>query len=172
MDISVTILTDGANPEITGAKTSYDASGVTSGTPGWSGHRRKDGAVVVDTLTGPYELKGTITIQTVYGPGAKSTDTSLYGRGTTPKDLADGNTTLGFHESCHREDYLGYLKTKPLPVFTGKARMTESDYASAQTAFKNAVDKYLKDMETASHSKTDEVGYKKSECIKDGKCRS
>ena len=172
IDVSVEVLPDATGADITGAKTTISGDGVTYSTPGYSGHKRKDGTEVIDSLDGPYEIKGTITIQTVYGAGSKATDTSVYGRGTTAKDKADGNTSLGFHEYCHRQDYLGYLKSKPLPVFTGKAGMTATAYQAAATAFENAGKRYLKDMEAESKRKTDETGYKKSQCVKDGKCRS
>src|SRR5207249_4387630 len=72
----------------------------------------------IASLEGKFEVKGAITIQTAYGPGAKPNDTSGYGRGTTDADLANGDVTLGFHESCHRADFLAYAHAHPLPEFT------------------------------------------------------
>ena len=170
VDVSVEVLADGADPTITGAKTSADSTGVVGTSPGYTARRKKK-VEVVDKLAGPYQLKGKITIQTVYGSGATPSQTSLYGRGTTPKDLVDGNTSLGFHEFCHREDYLSYLKTKPLPAFGGKTGMTVAAYRRAQTAFRTALVKYFNEMGAASNRNTDEVGYQKTRCIRDGKCR-
>ena len=170
INVVVEVLGDGTDPTISGAKTSFDTSGVSWNTPGYTGHRRKDGVEVITKLSGPYELKGKITIQTVYGPAARPDQTSLYGRGTTAKDKKDGNTTLGFHEHCHRQDYLKYLKDNPLPVFTGKAGMTVANYNKAVTRFDNALKKYFADMAATSEKKTDEVGDTKSQCKRDGKC--
>ena len=171
IDVSVEVLADGVSADISGAKTSFSNDEVEFQTPpSYRGHKRKDGTEIVDSLDGPYKIKGRITIQTVYGLTDKPSDASVYGRGTTVKDKADGNTTLGFHEYCHRQDYLSYLKSKPLPVFAGKPGMTVTAYKAAETAFLNAGKKYFKDMEADSYKKTDETGYPKSKCIKDGKC--
>ena len=74
----------------------------------------------------------TVTIQTRFGTG-KPDDDSAYGRGTTPGDIAAGNVTLGFHESCHRKDMISYLTNTPLPAFTGKPKMN-TDEANAAVA--------------------------------------
>jgi hypothetical protein len=108
------------------------------------------------------QIKGTVKIQTVYGPGARPTQVSGYGRGTTPEDETAGNTSLGFHESCHRKDFLDYLTTKPLPTFSGKVGLTRKQYGQAVSAFGKAIEKYFADMNQESFRRTDEVGYKKS----------
>jgi len=56
-----------------------------------------------------------VTIQTTYTSIDAKEGESDYGRGTTPEDIAAGNTTLGFHESCHRSAYLEFIKTNPSP---------------------------------------------------------
>ena len=81
--------------------------------------------------------------------------------GTTVQDESAGNTSLGFHESCHREDFLTYLKTKPLPTFGGRAGITEQQYHLEAQKFGRAFQKYFGDMEAYSHAQSDEVGYKK-----------
>ena len=68
---------------------------------------------------GPDGIKITVTIQTTYASDAKATDISGYGRGTTSSDIAAGDITLGFHESCHREDFTERLKQVPVPIQPG-----------------------------------------------------
>jgi hypothetical protein len=85
------------------------------------------------------------TVQTKYGPEVKATDNSAYGRGTTDDDKKNGNTSVGFHESCHRENYLEYIKAHPVPD-------TDDELKT-----------YLENMHEDTESKTDEVGDKKSE---------
>src|SRR5262249_391877 len=107
---------------------------------------KKGGLEVITKLKGPVEIKATVKIQTVYGPGASPEQLSGSGRGTTPEDEKAGNTSLGFHESCHRKDYLDYLKTKALPAFGGKVGMTRTQYEQAVAAFSKAIAKYIADM--------------------------
>lgn len=118
-----------------------------------------------------FEFKGVISIQTLYGSKAKATDKSLYGRGTTKADKLAGNITLGFHESCHRDDFFAYLKNNPLPTFTIKVGDTFQQYSDAKNKFETAYKKYIKDMRKKSDNNTDEVGYKLSKCIADRKCK-
>jgi len=101
---------------------------------------------------------GTLTIQTAYGPHATPSDRSAYGRGTTDQDVANGNNTLGFHESCHREDYLSYLRNNPLPEFTGRIGMTTDDFRAALEAFHKAINTYFEAMDQYSQAHTDCVG--------------
>jgi len=122
----------------------------------------EDGTETVTKLTGRAEIKGLVRIQTVYGSKSKPTDRSGYGRGTTAADEAAGNTSLGFHESCHRQDYLDYLAGHALPKYTGAAGMTAAEFDDAANSFVTAVDEYFADMERYSVDNTDEVGYKKS----------
>jgi hypothetical protein len=98
----------------------------------------------------------------VYGPDGKATDRSDYGRGTTKQDESAGNTSLGFHESCHQADFLAYLKNTALPEFTGRVDMTVADFKAAQQEFGDAINRFFTDMDEESFKKTDEVGYKYS----------
>ena len=59
-------------------------------------------------LSYTFVWKGTMSIRTTYPKNFQSTDRSAYGRGTQG-DLQTGNVSLGFHEACHRNDYLAYL---------------------------------------------------------------
>jgi hypothetical protein len=171
IDVAAEIIADGTSTDksVVG-HTSFTSDGAwpdgSGGTvffqvPGYS-LTQKGALTVIDKLNGPVEIKGVVKIQTVYGPGATATQDSAYGRGTTTEDEAAGNTTLGFHESCHRADYLTYLKTKAMPTFGGKVGQTEQQYGAAITTLSNAIAKYFTDMDTDSFQRTDEVGYKSS----------
>lgn len=172
MDIEVyaEVLSDKTDNTITGGKTSIEGVGMISDgkgktffstTPGYS-WEIKGGRKIITKLNGRVEIKGTFKIQTAYSPKAKPTDTSAYGRGTTPGDERVGNTSLGFHETCHRDDYLRYLKNNSLPTFGGRVGMTEQQYNQAVQSFNKAMTKWSTNMDKDSEGSTDEVGYKKS----------
>lgn len=166
VDVQSEVLPDGvANTSAFHGETSYRVVGVGrkafASTPA-ARTVLKDGNETVTRLTGRAEIKGLVRIQTVYGSKSKPTDRSGYGRGTTAADEAAGNTSLGFHESCHRQDFLDYLTDHPLPAFTGAPGMTAAEFQEVQSSFLTAVDDYFADMDRYSHDNTDEVGYKKS----------
>ncbi len=149
------------------AETSSNWEGVTTSTPGFD-YVPKGKTDVVSAVNGKFEIKGTILIQTSYGPMAKATNISQYGRGTTTEDEKSGNITLGFHESRHQIDYLSYLSSHALPEFTGKVGMTTDQFQAATDKFGSDFEKYQKDMEAYSEKHTDEVGYKRSQFLKSG----
>jgi hypothetical protein len=162
----VEVLRDTTKSGLKGGETTYKPVGSLPGgklyrTPTYS-WQQKGGPKTISKVNGPAEIKATVQIQTAYGANAKPSQTSEYGRGTTTTDEKTGNTTLGFHESCHRKDYIDYLKTKPLPTFGGKVGITEQQFKQAEKSFAQSVAKYFKDMDDYSERLTDEVGYKKS----------
>ncbi|QEL18401.1 hypothetical protein [Limnoglobus roseus] len=168
IDVTAEVIADGTtNDTGTQGNTSFTPEGAVGsgqsffGTPGFA-FVTKNGQALITKINGPVQIKGNVKIQTVYGPNADATQTSGYGRGTTPDDEKAGNTTLGFHESCHRSDYLNYLRTKPFPTFTGRVGMTRVAYEKAVADFQKAIEKYFADMDKDSLQRTDEVGYKKS----------
>jgi hypothetical protein len=108
---------------------------------------------LVDSFTAPIS----ITIQTSYGTG-KPTDESAYGRGTTASDVASGDTTLGFHESCHRDDFVNYLKNNPPPAFAGTKGMKVDKFEQAKAEWIKAWAKYHTKLLSATKKTTDEVG--------------
>ena len=116
----------------------------------------------VDLEKNKFTLKGKVTIQIFYNPNGGPKEVARYGRGTTSDDKTAKNTTSGFHESCHLADFKSWLKTKPLPVFTGKIGDTITVYEKALTDYEAAWEKYFADAEAESVKKTDEVGLKKS----------
>lgn len=160
IDVQVEVLADGksADPNMAGAKTKYDVSSVSFQTPGYQ-HDGKN----VTKLNSLFTMKGTVKIQTTYGPNSTPAQRSQYGRGTTQADEQAGDTSLGFHESCHRADYLQYLDNHELPVFEGKVGMTIAEFDAAVAEFPKKFQKYFDDMGAESLQQTDEVGYTRTE---------
>jgi len=114
-------------------------------------------------LIGKVIWHDTITIQTVYPAGARPDQLSGYGRGTTQDDIRNGDVTLGFHESRHRNDYVAYLKAHLLPdPPKPEIGMTVTEYEKAAADFEEKLNAYYKDMDAESVAETDEVGYRKS----------
>jgi hypothetical protein len=115
----------------------------------------------------------TFEVQTIYYNGTDPSGLSAYGRGTQ-KDKDDGNGTLGFHESCHRNDlanYAQYFDTAKFPKFKGKAGMSLDQFKAEKEKFFNEVLQFAQDLTTkaraASRQNTDEVNYKKSDYLRD-----
>jgi hypothetical protein len=94
----------------------------------------------VKSVTNPGQI--TATMQTVYGPGARRTGPSGYGRGTTAEDVAAGTTSLGFHEGRHGLDFFEFLRNNPAPVLTGKAGDTVETFEKAMEDYGAAVTAY------------------------------
>jgi hypothetical protein len=118
----------------------------------------KDGKIT--NFCGKFTFKGTIQIQTFYCSGVKPTDLSCYGRGTTTRDVENRDITLGFHESCHRDDFTVYLKSNTLPdppeMHIG---MSVDVYEKATREFKRSLEQFFADMKADTKSQTDEVGF-------------
>src|SRR5439155_4702728 len=108
-------------------------------------------------ISGPLPVI-TVTIKTRYKTASSPTGASAYGRGTTDQDKKDGNTTLGFHESCHRQDYLDFLKKNALPRFTGRVGMTIEQWEKAVADYNKAVFDYQDKGDAFTETNTDEVG--------------
>ena len=170
IDVKVRVVADSTSSKVAkkGASTSYSFTNVTYKFPDISYDQNTK---KITNLKNKFQFKRTNKIQPLYGKKAKATDKSLYGRGTTNKDKLAGTISLGFHESCHREDFLAYLKSNPLPTFTIKVGDTLQKYQDAISKFKTAYAKYTTDMDAKSKSNTDEVGYKLSKCKVDKKCK-
>jgi len=114
-----------------------------------SGRRRR-----VSSVTLTY----TLYIKTFYGTRAAASDPSAYGRGTTAADIAAGNTTLGFHEGSHGQDYQDYIAQNPLPQFTLAVPATIRQYNAAMRVFNGEMRTYNSDMASHSETHTDMVG--------------
>jgi hypothetical protein len=121
------------------------------------------------------EPRITLTIRTRYGSSVDPSDTSAYGRGTTCEDKKNGDTSVGFHEWCHRQDAIDFLNDQqnhPLPQFKGKVGMTEAEYQKAKDDFEDAVEgNYQKASDDYSIQKTDEVGCPKKSEKRNKKCK-
>ena len=170
--IEAQVVADKPNPGIKGGLTESTPVGRIpnpNGSPNsWAGpsyswtSKTKGGPKTVTTIDIPPTLHFTLKIQTFYGPAASPTQTSVYGRGTTTQDKATGNTSLGFHESCHQNDMIEYLKLTRVPTFTGRTNMSTLQFDRASTAWGAAISKYFDEIEKYTTRNTDEVGYQKS----------
>jgi hypothetical protein len=118
-----------------------------------TGETDDKGKVIAFTNTIAYA----VTIQTTYGSGDPD-DECAYGRGTTPGDQQAGNITIGFHEACHRADYLSQLTTKAVPKFKGKKDMAQKDFQEQMDKYDEAWDKYFEEIGNHTLNVTDEVG--------------
>ena len=150
--IEVSKLADGTDGNIVGGYTTFNLDKGTTPGNNWTGPKK-----IISKLTGPPPVVKA-TIQTVYAPNAKPADPSAYGRGTTVDDRCGGTITLGFHESCHRQDYLDFIGANAPPKFGGRVGMTEAEYQAAERTYFAACDAYLKKALSHSKQKTDEVG--------------
>lgn len=114
-------------------------------------------AGIVDGVTN--QLAWTVEIVTQYGKGDPEAD-AAYGRGTTPADKAAGTVTLGFHESCHRADLLGYFRSTPPPKldidFQNK-KVTTAQAEAARSAYLTAWKAYFAKARSHSKASTDEA---------------
>jgi len=119
----------------------------------------------ITRFLGQFQWTGPITIQTQYGPTASRHVPSLYGRGTTDEDIQNGDRTLGFHESCHRRDYVEYVTSHALPVLQMERGMTVEQYEAAVSLFKKQCEDYAAAMLADSERRTDEVGRKRSSVL-------
>jgi hypothetical protein len=104
-----------------------------------------------------YSPTATLTIVTSYQAGVKPEDISGYGRGTTPEDIRNKARALRVHEGSHGEDYIEFLRTHPLPVFTGKNGDKKKDFDDATKAFLDALSAWRKQLQ-AVKNQTDCVG--------------
>ncbi len=103
-------------------------------------------------------LTFTLYIKTFFGISATASDTSAYGRGTTTADRAAGDTSLGFHESMHGQDYQDYIADNPLPEITLDMPATIRQYNAAVRTFNREMRTYSTALSDYSHTNTDMVG--------------
>lgn len=103
-------------------------------------------------------LTFTLYIKTFFGTGAMASDPSAYGRGTTAADRTAGDTSLGFHESRHGQDYQDYIAQNPLPEITLDMPATIRQYNAAIRGFNREMRAYSAALGEYSHTNTDMVG--------------
>jgi len=166
VSIDARIIADGTDPNIQGASTSFSALPPYT-SPGF----QTDASGNITSFTGKFVWRGTITIQTVYGPNANARNVSCYGRGTTSGDVRNRDITLGFHENCHQIDFESYLSNHPLPAPpTMRIGMPSSQYEQERERFRLELEAYGPAMEQYSHAQTDEVGHTKATFLQTGNC--
>lgn len=120
--------------------------------------KTRDGKV--EGLTGKFRWVGAVTVATSYPASSQREDYSCYGRGTTDSDRHAGNTSLGFHESRHRQDYRAFLLEHVLPAPPQlRNGMSVEAFQAALPTFERAFEGYKEEMRVDSLSKTDEVGH-------------
>jgi hypothetical protein len=107
--------------------------------------------------------KPTATIQTFYGPSAKSSGTSAYGRGTTAEDIAGGkvtprSTSVGFHEGMHGVDFMQFVEANNPPKFGGTKDMAEATFKKKITEYQAALKAYGEKATAFSSRRTHCVG--------------
>jgi hypothetical protein len=164
VEVDAVIVADGTGGSA-GAETTFEG-GQAWTAPGFS----TDGKKIV-SFDGKFTWKGTVTIQTVYARGSAATDVSCYGRGTTDDDVRARNVTLGFHESCHRDDFVNYLASNSLPDPPALSiGMSESAYNKALADFGKELKAHFAAMKAESDARTDQVGYTKAKWRRTGKC--
>jgi hypothetical protein len=148
--LTVTVAADSmSNSGIQGAKTDPDW------TPSGKINYHANDAAIVTSFENTVAFA--VVIQTKYGTG-KPNDVSAYGRGTTDSDKQAGNVTLGFHESCHRNDLLTYFRNTPTPQFAGTNGMGSADFETAMEKYNAAWNDYFEKSMQNSRDATDEVG--------------
>src|SRR5262245_55951348 len=161
--VTVNILADGTTTDTSiKGKTSPDFTWTAAPGADQSGPADDPTKSKITRLKGPPPAL-TLTIQTIYGPGASASGRSVYGLGTTQHDIDNGDTSLGFHESCHRQDLLDYLRANKPPVFAGRVGITVAAYRQAIADFPKAVAEYSRKMQDDTKAKTDEVGKTKTQ---------
>lgn len=147
--ITVTLKKDGSGADVDGADT--DFSSKDSGDPTY----KFDAENVVTGVSNT--RKYAVVIQTRYGSGKPETDAE-YGRGTTDDDKEAGNVTLGFHESCHRQDLLNYFRAAAQPKYTAKKGQTKVEADKEVQKFETAWVAYFDKIRELTVMQTDEVG--------------
>lgn len=117
-----------------GAETGANLTLSPAGIPGFN----TDAKGIVKDFPG-YTPSATLKIRTRYGAGTKPEFKQGYGRGTIPQDIANKATSIRFHEGTHGEDAIDYLRTHPLPVFTGKNGDHVKDFRAARQRYLDAL---------------------------------
>ncbi len=106
----------------------------------------------------PPKQTPTITIRTRYAPDAGPDVSSGYGRGTSAREKELAATTLRVHEGSHGADYIRFIRENKYPTFTGRLKMTVTDFNDALETYSNAVQAFDAAMESFSEQRTDCVG--------------
>lgn len=123
---------------------------------------QSSGLAFVSSISNTPQVTAVLGIQTTYTKKYAEYLISGYGRGTTTQDIKDGNVTLGFHESCHRDDFISYLNTQNLPAFDGGVGMVSQEFLDDWSAFVSAFRNLPTTIGDWSRKHTDDVGVTKT----------
>ena len=123
---------------------------------------QSSGLAFVSSISNTPQVTAVLGIQTTYTKKYAEYLISGYGRGTTTQDIKDGNVTLGFHESCHRDDFISYLNTQNLPAFDGGVGMVSQEFLDDWSAFVSAFRNLPTTIGDWSRKRTDDVGVTKT----------
>ncbi|SDF80820.1 eCIS core domain-containing protein [Chitinophaga filiformis] len=98
-----------------------------------------------------------LTIQTIYGKKATSSDDSAYGRGHIKADKDAGHKSLGFHEGSHGTDFINYVQSHPFPEIVIDTPVTMKEFKELKKQWKDEFKAYVDDMHSTSKTATDDV---------------
>jgi Domain of unknown function (DUF4157) len=118
----------------------------------------------ITAINGPMPVVPAVEIQTTYAAAGRNAAadpviaTSGYGRGTTPADIAAGDTSLRFHEASHGADFLAYLAAHPYRPFRGTVGMPVVDWRREAQMFMIAHRDWATGLGRFSLCQTDCVG--------------
>ncbi len=165
VEIETKVLADKANGVDQGALTVFETPKVENG------FYLSDENDIVTKAKNKLKWRGTIEIQVRYAKGVTADGLACYGRGTTKTDIANGDITLGFHESCHIEHMVAYLKAHPLPKPPElKAGMTLDDCKTKGQAYIDTVEEYANKVRADTEKVVDQVGHTLSSVESSGEC--
>lgn len=117
-----------------------------------------------------FHWKGSVRIRTIYRRKADASGYSCYGRGTARGDVEQGRVTLGFHEWCHRQFFIDYLKAHPLPLPALTAGMTHDRFRREMERFERAAGEYDSTVRRLNEQSVDEVGHLRSQYVQTRQC--
>lgn len=151
--VTVTVLNDTVDAN---SGTAGDTHFEIGPSPNFGGYDQVDGKIT--GFKSKFTYRGDITVQVTYIADDEKTKKSAYGRGTTKKDIKEGNVTVGFHESCHVADFRSWLELHPLPMPKLSIGMTPQQYEAEQSKFTQKWTVLRDGLEPFSVKNTDEVG--------------
>jgi hypothetical protein len=172
IEVTLTVLSD-TTGEIQGdhAETNLEWETTFTGPDlDWEGKK-------VTKIKAPLEVTVAATMQTRYPEGLRPTAPSEYGRGTTTTDIANGDTSLGFHEWWHHEAVHAFTRSQLLrdrirlngvlvnADFPSLVGMKPDDVKKFGASLKTQLDAYFNEAKRATGAPVDEVGIKKSEVL-------
>ncbi|MCB1956391.1 MAG: hypothetical protein KDG55_11990 [Rhodocyclaceae bacterium] len=155
VEIDAKVLADKSNVANVVAETTFTTPKV-----GDAFFDTEDDGKTVKKATKKLKWRGTVEIQVHYGAKVAATDLACYGRGTTESDIANGDITLGFHESCHIIHMKAYLKAHALPTPPDiKAGMDLQKAQALANQYIKDVEAYADALRSDTKKTVDETGH-------------